>query len=48
MTGVQAAKRAGMKVIAVPTKHTRNHDFSRADMIINSLEEMDWGIISSF
>jgi len=47
-TGVQAAKRAGMKVIAVPTKHTRNHDFSRADMIINSLEEMDWGIISSF
>lgn len=39
-TGVIAAEKAEMKVIAVPTKLTKHHDFSKADKIINSLNDI--------
>lgn len=38
--GVEAAKRAGMKCLAVPNLHTRNFDFAHADGILNSLKEL--------
>ena len=43
--GVVAAKKAQMKVIAVPTKYTRQHDFSKADIIVNSLRDVTWEMI---
>lgn len=39
-TGVTAGKAAGMKVIAVPSKYTRDQEFSKADIIVNSLLEI--------
>jgi HAD superfamily hydrolase (TIGR01509 family) len=38
--GVIGASTAGMKVIAVPNEATRQSDFSRADLVINSLGEL--------
>ena len=38
--GVEAAKRAGMKCFAVPNCHTREFDFSPADKILSSLNEL--------
>ncbi len=43
--GVEAAKAAGMKIIAVPNRYTHNHDFDLADLVVNSLENVSWGII---
>lgn len=40
--GVQAAKSAGMFVIAVPNKYTSHNDFSKADSVISSLEELNY------
>jgi HAD superfamily hydrolase (TIGR01509 family) len=37
--GVLAAKAAGMKCIAVPNKYTHLGDFSKADLVLDSLEE---------
>jgi len=39
--GVEAAKRAGMTCVAVPNEFTRNQDFSAADAVAQSLEEID-------
>ena len=39
--GVVAAHRAGMKCIAVPTPSTADGDFSLADVVVNSLEDVD-------
>jgi len=39
--GVESAKNAGMKVIAVPGKFSKGQDFSKADLVVNSLEEID-------
>lgn len=39
-TGVIAGKAAGMKVIAIPNKYTKYHDFSKADRIVGSLSEI--------
>lgn len=36
-TGVQAAKKAGMKVVAVPDPHINIEDVSNADVILDSL-----------
>jgi|Napbiome12C3dose_1001474.scaffolds.fasta_scaffold00001_41 HAD superfamily hydrolase (TIGR01509 family) len=44
-SGVEAGKRAGMKVIAVPNQYTRSHDFSKADLIANSLADIKWSTI---
>jgi beta-phosphoglucomutase family hydrolase len=46
-TGVLAAHRAGMKVVAVPSTYTKDHDFSRADRVVNSLESVTIELISS-
>jgi len=45
--GVIAAADAGMKVIAVPNEHTRNHDFSRATKVCSSLSEVALTMILS-
>jgi HAD superfamily hydrolase (TIGR01509 family) len=37
--GVQAAKRAGMTCVAVPTRWTTDHDFSDADLILQTLND---------
>lgn len=39
-TGIEAAKRAGMKVIVVPTKYTKNHNFAKADLVANNLSQL--------
>lgn len=38
--GVLAAAAAGMASVAVPTPHTRTHDFSSASAVVGSLEEV--------
>jgi HAD superfamily hydrolase (TIGR01509 family) len=38
--GVESAKRAGMKCIAIPNEYTANQDFSRADAVVNSAKEI--------
>ncbi len=40
--GVVAARRAGMKVIAVPNGFTRGNDFTAADLVVSSLRELSW------
>jgi HAD superfamily hydrolase (TIGR01509 family) len=39
--GILAAKAAGMKVIAVPNKYTRSGDFSRADLVVKDLDQLN-------
>ena len=39
-TGLESAKRAGMRCIVIPTKYTKNHDFSLADYKINKPEKI--------
>jgi len=38
--GLEAAKRIGMKCIVCPNEFTVNSDFSKADLIVNSLKEL--------
>jgi len=45
--GVIAAKKAKMKVIAVPSKYTKHQDFSKADKIVESLKNIDLNLINS-
>lgn len=45
-TGVAAAKNAGLRVIAIPSTYTRDHDLSRADALINSFEELDFDALA--
>lgn len=45
-SGVLAAKSAGMKVIAIPTKFTRNQDFSQANLVLNNLTEVSEDILN--
>lgn len=40
-SGLNAAKNAGMYGIAIPNEFTGNHDFTRADLILNSLAEVN-------
>jgi HAD superfamily hydrolase (TIGR01509 family) len=40
-SGLNAAKNAGMYGVAIPNEFTRNHDFKRADRILNTLAEVD-------
>lgn len=46
-SGIEAGKAAGMKVIAVPNEFTRDHDFSKADSIVNSLEKITWPMVDN-
>ena len=43
--GVLAAKRAGMKAIAVPNAITRDYDFSLADVVVESMAAVDVGFL---
>ena len=43
--GILAADAAGMKSIAVPNEHTKSNDFSKATLVLNSLEEIDCELI---
>lgn len=43
--GVFAAHSAGMKCIAVPNEHTADHDFSKATLVVSSLEELTLDLI---
>ena len=38
--GIAAAHRAGMAAVAVPGRVTRSHDFSAADLVVASLEDL--------
>ncbi len=38
--GVEAGKAAGMKVFAIPSQYTKGQDFSHADKLLNSLNEV--------
>lgn len=46
--GVNSAKAAGMKVIAIPNIYTKAHDFSKADKVVNSLQSVTMKLINSF
>jgi HAD superfamily hydrolase (TIGR01509 family) len=39
--GITAAHAAGMLAVGVPGRVTQSHDFSRADLVVASLEELD-------
>ena len=43
--GVLAAYAAGMKCIAVPNEHTTDNDFSKATLVVNSLEKITYELI---
>ncbi len=45
--GVEAAKKANMKCIAIPNKHTNKQDFSVADLVANSVEDIKSNILIS-
>ena len=45
--GVLAAASAGMKCIAVPNQYTKDTDFSRATMVVSSLDEVTLEVIDS-
>lgn len=39
--GVEAAKKAGMKCIAIPNEYTKDQDFSMADAVVESANEVE-------
>lgn len=45
--GIEAAHSAGMKSIAIATKYTQNHDFSKAECVVNSIKEITLELIKS-
>lgn len=45
--GVESAKRAGMKCIAVPNEYTKHQDFSKADLVVDSVTKITEELLSS-
>src|ERR1700722_16531062 len=45
--GVIAAHAAGMACIAIPTRHTRDNDFSLATRVLSSLDEVTLALVDS-
>ncbi|MDI6783911.1 MAG: HAD family phosphatase [bacterium] len=45
--GLRAAKDSGMKCIVVPHQHTQHQDFARADIIVDSLNDITVSLIRS-
>lgn len=43
--GVTAAKEAGIRCLAVPCEFTKNQDFSRADMVLEDIEQIIGAIV---
>lgn len=46
-SGIQGAKAAGMMAIAVPNRFTQDHDFSQADLLVPSLEQINLDVLSA-
>ncbi len=44
---VLSAHTAGMKVIAIPNNYTKEHDFSKADIILKSLVDINMEVLNS-
>lgn len=44
---IQGAKKAGMTAIAIPNQYTKDNDFSQADKIIKSLNEITPEVLNS-
>lgn len=47
-TGIEAARRAGTICVAVPNQYTIGLDFSMADMIIESLDEVESKVLTKY
>jgi HAD superfamily hydrolase (TIGR01509 family) len=47
-TGVQSAKAAGCKCIAIPNKFTKFGDFSEADLVLESLSQINEQVLKKF
>ncbi|MFH1097891.1 MAG: HAD family phosphatase [Candidatus Desantisbacteria bacterium] len=47
-TGMEAARRAGMICVAVPNQYSLGLDFSMADMVIDSLDEVEDKVLSKY
>jgi HAD superfamily hydrolase (TIGR01509 family) len=47
-SGVQAAKNAGLPVVAVPSAWSREHDFTRADLVISMIDQVDSAVLDGF
>jgi HAD superfamily hydrolase (TIGR01509 family) len=45
--GIEAAKNAGMKCIAIPNEYTKNQDFSKADLIVDSAKKIDIELLNN-
>lgn len=45
--GVESARTAGIKVIAIPTKYTANDNFSQADLIVKSLNDINLKVLEN-
>lgn len=43
--GIESASRAGMRTIAVPNQFTRGLDFSRADRVVGSLDDVTVALV---
>lgn len=46
--GLESAKSAGMKCIAIPNEYTKNQDLSKADLIIDSEDKINMGMFERF
>lgn len=44
--GVESAKKAGMKCIAFPNEYTKNQDFSKADLVVHSIDQIKEELIA--
>lgn len=44
-SGVNGAKKIGMKVIAIPSIYTQHHSMKNADKVYSSLEKVTWSTI---
>jgi beta-phosphoglucomutase-like phosphatase (HAD superfamily) len=45
--GVIAARAAGMKCIAVPNRHTKGNDLSKATLVVSGLDQVTLAMIES-
>lgn len=45
--GVESAKRAGMKCIVIPNRYTKGQDFSKADIVVESAENISLDLLNS-
>lgn len=45
--GVEAAKNAGMKCIALPNEYTKHQDFSKADLVVYSADNINIELLNN-